>query len=217
MRLITIGTIGFLVTVGVLSSITHYFVEPYNPGFLKYPLITNLHVVLGAVYLVAGAIQFVPRIRNRWPVYHRWAGRALVGVALVVGSAALFMALVIPFSGWPGRLGNGFFALFFLFSLTQGFLAIRRREIARHREWMIRAFALALGIATMRLMFVPALMIAGVESQSDPIVATLSVVSFMSAFILHLAVAEFWIRHTRLRSRAIPAAASLAVAPDTGA
>lgn len=211
MRRLLAAVVGFLVLVGVGASVSHYFVEPYNPGFLKYPLVTNLHVVLGAVYLLAGSVQFMPRVRNRWPVYHRWAGRILVSAALVVGSAALFMALFIPFSGWPGRLGNGFFALFFLFALTQGFLAIRRRDIARHREWMIRAFALALGIATMRLLFVPALIVLNIESKTDPVVAWLSVASFMAAFTIHLAAAELWIRRTRGRPQRVAAASSPAV------
>lgn len=200
MRWLIALIVGFLVLVGVGASVGHYFVEPYNPGFLTYPLVVHLHVVLGAVYLLAGSIQFIPRVRNRWPVYHRWAGRVLVGVAAIVGSAALFMALVIPFSGWSGRIGNGFFAALFLFSLTRGFLAVRRRDFLRHREWMIRAFAIALGIATMRLVFVPALVIVNVEDPKDPIVATLSTISFIGAFTLHLAVAEWWIRRTRTRS-----------------
>lgn len=211
------AVVGFLVLVGVSASVSHYFVEPYNPGFLKYPLVTNLHVILGAAYLLAGSVQLMPRVRNRWPAYHRWAGRVLVGVALVLGSAALFMALVIPFSGWPGRLGNGFFALFFLFALTQGFLAIRRRDIHRHREWMIRAFALALGIATMRLLFVPALIALNIQSKTDPVVAWLSVASFVAAFTIHLAVAELWIRRTRGRPQRVASASSPAIPEEAGA
>jgi hypothetical protein len=42
------------------------------------------------------------------------------------------------------------FALLFLFSLTKALLHIRRREFAMHREWMIRAFAIGLGMATTR-------------------------------------------------------------------
>ncbi len=198
------GLVGFLVLVGVASSVAHYMNEPYNPGFLEHPVVTSLHVVLGGVFLSLGSIQFVPRVRNRWPTYHRWAGRVLVGVALTVGAAALFLALFVPFSGWPGRIGNGFFASYFLFGMTRAVIHIRRRNVALHREWMIRAFAIALGIATMRLIFVPALIIADVAEASDPIVKTLSVASFMTAFLLHAAVAELWIRQTRRSRAALP-------------
>ena len=121
----------------------------------------------------------------------------LVAVALVVGAEALFLAIFVAFSGWPGRVGNGFFAVFFLFATAKAVVHIRRRDVARHREWMIRAFAIALGIATMRLLFLPALIIANVESPTDDIVRLLSVASFMTAFCTHAAVAELWIRRTR--------------------
>jgi hypothetical protein len=52
-----------------------------------------LHVVLGGVYLVQAPFQFVKRIRSQHLGYHRWAGRLLVAVGLVVGVTALFMRL----------------------------------------------------------------------------------------------------------------------------
>lgn len=30
--------VGFLVFVGIGASITHYLQEPYNPGFLEFPV-----------------------------------------------------------------------------------------------------------------------------------------------------------------------------------
>ena len=58
-------------------------------------------------------------------------------------------------SGPPGEPGyqtaaTTLFALLFLLFLTMGFWNIRRGRIIRHREWMIRAFGVALGIATTR-------------------------------------------------------------------
>ena len=52
--------VGFLALVG--ASATHYLQEPYNPGFLRFPTIVALHVVLGGVYLAP--LQFVKRIRS---------------------------------------------------------------------------------------------------------------------------------------------------------
>jgi hypothetical protein len=40
-------------------------------------------------------------------------------------------------------------------SLVLGFAAIRRRDIARHRAWMIRGYAIALGAGTQVLTNVP--------------------------------------------------------------
>ncbi len=193
MRLALGVAVGFLALLGVGASATHYLQEPYNPGFLRFPTIVALHVVLGGVYLALAPLQFVRRIRSRHLGYHRWVGRLLVAVGLVVGVTALFMGLVIPSSGWGERVIIGLFGGLFLFSLVKGFLHVRAGRVALHREWMIRAFAIGLSIATMRLIFVPALSMASTHAQ----ITTLAVSSFAAAFVLHAAVAELWIRATR--------------------
>jgi hypothetical protein len=90
---------------------------------------------------------------------------------------------------------NGLFALWFLFALGKGITHIRANRMALHREWMIRAFAIGLGIATMRLIFIPALIAAGEPDHQQ--IATLSIVSFTIAFVGHAIFAEVWIRRTR--------------------
>jgi len=189
-------TVGLLASVGVGASAAHYLQEPCNPGFLDFPTVVALHVVLGGVYLTLAPFQFVKRIRSRHLGYHRWAGRLLVSVGLVVGVTALFMGLVIPKGGWPERAVIGLFGIVFLFALIKGFLHVRARRVALHREWMIRAFAIGLAIATARLIFFPALLI----TMADPIeerFGTLLVVSLAVAFVLNASVAELWIRSTR--------------------
>ena len=85
--------------------------------------------------------------------------------------------------------------MLFLISLVKGFLYIRAGQIALHREWMIRAFAIGLSIATMRLLFVPALIIVGDPTHSQ--IETLSIMSFTVVFCLHCGFAEYWIRRSR--------------------
>ena len=46
-------------------------------------------------------------------------------------------------------------------SIILGFAAIRRRDIARHRAWMIRGYAIALGAGTQVLTNVPWLLFVG--------------------------------------------------------
>jgi uncharacterized membrane protein len=89
----------------------------------------------------------------------------------------------------------GLFGGLFLVAIVTGFLHIRAGRVASHREWMIRAFAIGLSIATMRLIFVPALLVAA--DPTDAQIATLSVASFTAAFVAHASAAELWIRLTR--------------------
>jgi uncharacterized membrane protein len=187
--------VGLLALVGVGASATHYLFEPYNPGFLEYPTIVALHVVLGGLYLALAPFQFVRRIRSGHLGYHRWAGRVLVSIGLVIGATALFMGMFIPIAGWVERGYIGVFGVLFLVALVKGFVHVRAGRVAQHREWMIRAFAIGLAVPSMRLIFVPALLIVADPTQGQ--VAMLSAASFLTAFVLNSSLAEVWIRLTR--------------------
>src|SRR5215203_4303643 len=187
--------VGFLALIGVGASVAHYLQEPYNPGFLDFQHIVAVHVVLRGLSLTLAPFQFARRIRSRHLAYHRRVGRLLVSIGLVVGATALFMGLVIPFSGWGERVIIGLFGSLFLFALLKAFVHVRAGRVAQHREWMIRAFAIALAVATIRLIYIPALLI--VADPADAQIAVLWDTSFAVAFVVHASVAELWIRATR--------------------
>lgn len=189
-------TVAILATTGVAAGIVHFFNDPYNPGFLEHPNVVKMHAALGAVYLALAPFQFLVKVRSRWPGYHRAVGRLLTSIGLVIGLSAIFIGLVIPYSGLSEQVVIGVFGIFFVVSLANAFLSIRNRDIDRHREWMIRAFSIGLSVATMRLIFIPALIIVGAN---DETARALSIFSFTISFALHATVAELWIRHTRHR------------------
>jgi uncharacterized membrane protein len=189
--------VGILVLTGTGAAGTHYLREPYNPGFVEFPVVTALLVVLGGLYLSLAPFQFVRRIRSRHLTYHRLMGRVLVATGLVVGATALFMGLVIPFFGWGERVIIGLFGTAFVVALAKGFAHVRAGRVALHQEWMMRAFAVGLSIATQRLSFFPALLIVG--DPTDAQFERLWVTAFVAAFALNLLVAETRIRTTRRR------------------
>lgn len=108
------------------------------------------------------------------------------------------MGLVIPFSGWVERGYIDVFGALFLVALIKGFIHVRAGRVKQHREWMIRAFAIGLSIATQRLIFVPALFI--VADPTHVQLQTLSATAFLAAFVVHASAAEAWIHLTRRRS-----------------
>jgi uncharacterized membrane protein len=124
---------------------------PPDPRFTASPLPLALHIVSAVGYAVLGAFQFSAGLRRRRPGWHRAAGRVLVGLGLAVALSALWMTLFYPRQPGTGVLAYLFrlaFASGLAGSIILGFSAIRRRDIARHRAWMIRAYALALGAGT---------------------------------------------------------------------
>ena len=123
---------------------------PTNPRIDASPAPLVLHVAAAAVYAVVGAFQFPARLRRAHRAWHRRAGRVLIAAGLVVAGSGLWMTLFYPGAPggdllWTVRLvvGSAIAA-----SIVLGFTAIRRRDIAAHRAWMIRAYALAVAAGT---------------------------------------------------------------------
>ena len=124
---------------------------PTDPRFAASPAPVVVHVAAAIGYALLGAFQFSAGIRRRHPGWHRRAGRVLVALGLAVALSALWMTLAFPRKEGTGDLlyvfrllaGSGMGV-----SIILGLAAIRNRDIARHRAWMTRAYALALGAGT---------------------------------------------------------------------
>jgi hypothetical protein len=149
-----------------------------------------LHVTLGGIFLLLAPLQFSARIRSRHPRFHRWSGLFLVACAIPSALLVTIYGVRYPHGGAVEASATAVFGTFFLFAITRAVIAIRRRDIARHREWMIRAFAVAIGVETIRL-FGPMLLILHPTS-----IAEMIGVSFWLGWSVTVAAAEVWIRMT---------------------
>jgi uncharacterized membrane protein len=126
-------------------------VTPESARFVAAPVPVVLHIVAAAVYTVLGAFQFVPGFRARRPGWHRRIGRVVGGAGLVAALSALWMTHFYALPAHDGVLLYWFRLLFgslMAASIVLGIAAIRRREVARHRAWMTRGYALGLGAGT---------------------------------------------------------------------
>jgi uncharacterized membrane protein len=119
-------------------------------GFARHPALTLLHIVPAALFIVLALLQFAPSIRTRHLSFHRWSGRFLVVTGLAIGVSALVMSYTMSIGGANETAATTLFAILFLFCLIKAYRHIRRKEVAQHREWMIRMFGIALGVATTR-------------------------------------------------------------------
>lgn len=165
----------------------------FDAGYAEWPWLTVAHIVPGMLFLALAPLQFVRRIRSRHLAVHRRSGRLLVGLGALIGVTALVMGFVLGFGGPLETSANTIFGAFFLYALGRAFYHVRRGEIAEHREWMIRMFAIALAITTMRPLV--GLFFALTDWEFGRILG----VVFWLAFLLHAAAAELWIRSTRPR------------------
>ena len=67
-------------------------------------------------------------------------------------------------------------------------MAVRRRDIARHRAWMIRGYALGIAAGTQALVFVPWLLLVGTPGP------TTTALLMGAGWVIDLVVAEWLIR-----------------------
>lgn len=156
--------------------------------------VTLLHVGPGALFLLVAPLQFVRGLRTRHLAVHRWSGRLLVLAGVVTVTAGLYFGAWIPAAGVEESAIIIAVSSFFVLSLAKGVLAIRRGDAIRHREWMIRAFAIGLGISTIRIFAAVAdvlLTPAGYRLE------TLFVVSLAAGWATTSAAAELWIARSR--------------------
>lgn len=121
-----------------------------DTGFARHEFLTFIHILPGALFLTLAAVQFMPSVRQKHLRFHRWSGRFLVGLGLIIGSSALIMSYKMNIGGPNETAATTLFGIVFLICICKAYLLARRREISRHREWMIRAYAVGLGVATTR-------------------------------------------------------------------
>jgi uncharacterized membrane protein len=162
--------------------------------FRRHPILTLVHIVPGMLFMILGPLQFSSTIRARHLGWHRSSGRVFVVCGLVIGISALAMSFGMPSIGGVNQAAaTTLFGSFFLFALSRAFWHIRRRDIALHREWMIRAFSIGLAVATIRP-------IVGVFFATSPLTGLTPReffgIAFWIGFVLHLIAAEAWIRAT---------------------
>jgi uncharacterized membrane protein len=164
-----------------------------DEAFARRPVLTLTHIVPGLVLVTLIPFQFSRSFRNRHLRAHRWIGRS----AMALGAIIAISAIGLLHNPVGGRLEVAcilLFDAFFLFALTKAFLHIRRREIALHREWVIRAMSVALGVATVRPIM-GAFFATSRITRLTP--HDFFGIAFWVGFSLTVVTGEFWIRYSR--------------------
>ena len=135
------------------------YVPELSESFKQRPLTVTIHTLFGPLALVGGLVNLLPgmRRRGRWSA-HRWVGRLYVISCILLGAAGLSMAMHAA-GGTFARVGFAFLAVGTLLTSAQAYLAIRRKAVRQHREWMARSYALIFGAVTLRI-WLPLLIIA---------------------------------------------------------
>jgi uncharacterized membrane protein len=124
--------------------------ENLAASFLARPWGIYPHALFGALALGLGPVQFNRRVLGRHRAFHRQLGTLYVACCLFVGVAGLYMS-AYSFGGWVTHLGFGTLAVLLLATTLRAYAAARRRNIATHRRWVLRSYALVFAAVTLRI------------------------------------------------------------------
>lgn len=170
--------------------------DDFGIRYIQHFFVAGVHLLFGFIVYVCAPFQFMPSIRKRFIRFHRWTGRAWMVSAATAGFTGAFFGVVWPFTGHQGfgLMQTGINALigpYTLFCLYKAYSNIRARNFGEHREWMIRTFALMLGVATQRVLMIVLIPLTGISAE------TMFASCMVLGMIINIGISEYWINLTR--------------------
>jgi len=153
------------------------------------------HTIAGTFALLIGPINFSSRIRQRHLPLHRVLGRIYVA-SVFVGS---FTGIALAW-GRPGLPGTSMQAAAWMVCTTAAFITARNRQIAVHRQWMARSYAVTFTFVSSRVFnLVPAYW-----SHLGDVLSAVGVIAFTLASLLIVELGLNW-RELTTRRESSPA------------
>ena len=121
-----------------------------------------MHVVGGATFGVLGPIQFSRVLMCKYGFLHRFMGRVFVAAGLMISLSSLGLLWHFP-GTYSVAVSSGrlLFGVALGAALAIAMHAIRKRDFTRHRNWMIRAYAIGIGATVVSMFFFPIYVITG--------------------------------------------------------
>ena len=160
-----------------------------NARFVEAPLAVFVHILSASLFCILGAFQFSSKLRQRSPQWHRVSGRIVVAGGMFAALSGLWMTVTYPI---PPELQGGLLytvrvcvGLAMVLSIFRAVsAAVMGGDIATHRAWMIRAYALGQGAGMQVVVLLPWMLVIGKPTvfQRDMLMSL--------AWLINLIVAE---------------------------
>jgi tetratricopeptide (TPR) repeat protein len=169
----------------------------YLPGVTKGNLAVVMHLISAVIVMLAGAVQLVPQVRNRFPVFHRWNGRIYMLTAVALSLAGLYIQWIRGSVGdLPQHIGSAVNAILIWLCAALALRYALARDFKTHRRWALRLFMVVSASWFYRLAFFLTLVVFKGPWGFDPVTFTGPFPTFMSfaQYAFPLAVLEIYLR-----------------------
>lgn len=192
-----VGMYSFVPAIFSLARIPEFFggpaVIPANPRALLQPLPIILHILGSSVFLLGGAVQFLPSIRRKHPTAHKALGHLVAAAGCISALSGLCMTVYYTFPPalqGPLLLWSRVVLSLSMFALiVHAVMRARARNILAHRASMLRAYAIGQGASTQTALFIAAMVLFGAEPAGFA-----RDVLMVTAWFTNLTIAEVLIR-----------------------
>lgn len=163
--------------------------NPEQAHYVSFPLPIVSHIVFGSAYCLLASLQFSPVLKPGRSAWHKWAGRTALICGLVAAFSGVAMLFIYPpadVSSLPAAATRFVAGVAMIWGLGVAYVAVRRREFALHRAWMIRSLALGLAGSTQGL-----LLILWIGVMQQPLTRPVFAIAIPLGWAINLAVAEW--------------------------
>jgi Predicted membrane protein (DUF2306) len=117
---------------------SRFITRGYVPGDRMGNFAVAMHVTSAVVVMLAGATQLIPRVRNRFPAFHRWNGRIYMLTACTLGMAGLYMTWIRgSIDDLSQHIGGSLGAVLIWLCAAMARYAMAR-DFKTHRRWALR-------------------------------------------------------------------------------
>jgi len=169
----------------------------YVPGDHMGNLAVVMHVGSAAFIMLAGAVQLVPQVRSRYPVFHRWNGRLYMLTAVALSVAGLYMTWIRGSVGdLSVHLGSTLNAVLIWLCAALALRYAMARDFKTHRRWALRLFLVTSASWFFRIGFFLSFLVFKGPFGFDPTTFRGPFLTFMSfaQYLVPLAVLEIYLR-----------------------
>lgn len=151
-----------------------------------------VHIGASVVALIVGGLNFISSWRTQHIQRHRLLGRIYIWSVALGGISALAIAPNAT-AGLVAQLGFAGLGLAWLFATYRAYGYIHQKNIAQHRRWMHRSYALTFAAVTLRIILPTELALLHMDFNS-----AYRIVAW-ACWVPNLVVMEWWLwREQRL-------------------
>jgi uncharacterized membrane protein len=143
-----LGLAGISVLYYTDLPLLHPSADPFRAKLIRDMFLLIPHAIGGILATVLGPFQFSTRFRQRHLSLHRLMGKVYI-VSVCVAAPAVF--LLSRGFDFPLTFMGDLQAALWLICTLLAFITARNRQIAVHRQWMVRSYAFTLNFILSRL------------------------------------------------------------------